>query len=78
MKETRFNAQISMALKIEDLLISQNKVDGPWGLALDLSAGKMYWAEGRTSYIRRANLDGSQIEDLFKSAGRPREIALGF
>jgi low density lipoprotein receptor-related protein 5/6 len=37
----------------------------PWGLALDLSAGKMYWTEG--AKIRRADLDGSNVEDLITS-----------
>ncbi len=36
----------------------------PGGLALDLVGGKLYWAEGRTQTLRRANLDGSSEETL--------------
>lgn len=40
-------------------------VDAPRGIALDLVAGKMYWVEaGATKRIRRANLDGSSVENL--------------
>ncbi|UCG51245.1 MAG: T9SS type A sorting domain-containing protein [Candidatus Latescibacterota bacterium] len=39
-------------------------LDGPWGLALDVPNGKMYWTEFSVNKIRRANLDGSNIEDL--------------
>ena len=33
-------------------------------IELDLSGGKMYWANGRSGKIRRANLDGSNVEDI--------------
>ena len=39
-------------------------LDDPDGLALDMAAGKMYWADYGTGKIQRANLDGSQVEDL--------------
>ena len=42
-------------------------VDGlldPRGVAVDVGAGKMYWAENGTRRIRRANLDGSGAQDL--------------
>ena len=41
------------------------------GLAVDSAAGKLYWsgvARGRGGAIRRANLDGSRIEDLVTTA----------
>jgi len=39
-------------------------LQGPWGIALDVPNGKMYWTEFSIDKIRRANLDGSSIEDL--------------
>ena len=41
------------------------------GLAVDSAGGKLYWsgvARGRGGAIRRANLDGSRIEDLVTTA----------
>jgi len=46
---------------IETLLSS---LSGPYGLALDVTGGKMYWTEFSSGVIRRANLDGSGMEDL--------------
>ena len=34
------------------------------GLALDLADGKMYWIDCGTAKVQRANLDGSDVEDL--------------
>jgi sugar lactone lactonase YvrE len=58
--------------KLEDLLTSGlgvtdrpgNEVTSVWGIALESSAGKIYWTEPTTSKIKRANLDGSQEEDV--------------
>jgi DNA-binding beta-propeller fold protein YncE len=36
----------------------------PGGLALDPAAGKIYWGELFEGRVRRANLDGSDVEDL--------------
>ena len=59
----------------EDLVTSG--LDRPDGLALDVAAGKMYWADRDKSKIQRANLDGSQVEDLITSGlDRPSDIAL--
>ena len=57
---------------VEDLLIGMGYLDG---LALDVSAGKMYWADKQRGKIQRASLDGSNIEDLV-SEGNPEELAL--
>ena len=60
--------------QVEDLVTSG--LDGPTSLALDVAAGKMYWTDIRrvgyffptkTGKIQRANLDGSQVEDLVTS-----------
>ena len=51
----------------------------PSDIALDVSGGKMYWTDGGTDKIQRANLDGSDVEDLVTPAqgvGSPLGIAL--
>ena len=50
---------------VQDLVTGQS--DG-FGIALDLSAGKMYWVDFAAKKIQRANLDGSGIELLFSTA----------
>lgn len=47
----------------------------PIAIALDVVGKKLYWAEGDGMKIRRANLDGTAIEDLVGSVG-PSNIAL--
>ncbi len=48
-------------------------VHSPTGLALDLDRGKMYWLDdgfgGGRHNIQRANLDGTQVEDLTRGEG---------
>ena len=49
----------------------------PWGLALDLIEQKMYWTDAGAGRIQRANLDGSNVEDLVTSGiGEPQGIAV--
>lgn len=36
----------------------------PWGIAVDANAGKLYWGDGGTQSISRANLDGSNVETV--------------
>ena len=36
----------------------------PWDVALDLGGGKMYWPDTNTDKIQRADLDGTNVEDL--------------
>ena len=50
---------------VEDLVTSG--LSEPFGLDLDLGAGKMYWTDAGTAKIQRANLDGSGVEDLVTS-----------
>ena len=45
-------------------------------IALDGAGGKMYWTNGVTRSIFRANLDGTQTEEIFTVFGRPLDIAL--
>ena len=44
----------------------QLRVSDPDGIALDVGRGKMYWTDRGTGKIRRANLDGSNVEDLIR------------
>lgn len=54
----------------------------PRGIALDVEGGKMYWTElgaagpGRGRGIRRANLDGSEVETLIADLPQAFNIAL--
>lgn len=41
------------------------------GIALDLAAGKIYWSESNPGRIRRANLDGSNLEDILTGLQEP-------
>ena len=55
---------------IEDLVtIEGSSVYGPYGLALDMNRGKIYWTTNEFTFargkIQRANLDGSNIETIF-------------
>ena len=43
---------------------------------LDLAAGKIYWADGRANKIQRANLDGSNVQDVITNVPTPFGIAL--
>ena len=49
----------------------------PFGLALDLGGGKIYWSDWGTDRIQRSNLDGSEIEDLVATGlNEPYGLAL--
>jgi hypothetical protein len=49
----------------------------PWGIALDTAHGKMYWTDYLLKTVRRANLDGTAMEDLIVACdGYPTGIAL--
>ena len=59
-------------------LFFQGREIGPLGIALDLSEGKMYWANFGADKIQRANLDGSNVETLISGLNRPHHLALDF
>ena len=50
----------------------------PYGIALHVSAGKVYWTDiGGTGKIQRADLNGDNMEDLVtENLDTPRGIAL--
>jgi sugar lactone lactonase YvrE len=63
-----------------DARLDASAVDKPWraaalGIAIDSKAGKIYWTEYETGRVRRANLDGSEVETLILADG-PVGIAL--
>ena len=69
---------------VEDLVT--RGLDTPAGLALDIASGKMYWThngwnsatrELTNGKIQRANLDGSDVEDLITGLHVSDGIALG-
>ncbi len=66
-------------LDYEDIIYSGD-LWYPEGIALDQAAGKVYWVESAGSQpgrIRRADLDGSNMEDLVTAGTpEPRQIAL--
>jgi sugar lactone lactonase YvrE len=64
-----------------EVLLRTGPDSGPSGIALDLEVGKFYWTDidPATGGIRRANLDGSNVEELIvvpHGDFAPRGIAL--
>ena len=51
-------------------------VDAPSGIAVDASGLKMYWTDVGTDKIKRADLDGGNVENPLSSLDDPRGIAL--
>ena len=57
--------------------ISSPACGTPLALALDAAAGKLYWTDSGADKIQRADLDGSQVEDLVTEGLQiPRGLAL--
>lgn len=48
----------------------------PWGIAVDQSAGKLYWSNVTEGTISRADLNGENIETILSGLDLPRGIAL--
>lgn len=51
-------------------------VDTPNGLAIDVVNRKMYWAERATRTVQRANLDGTDVEDVVVFSGFPNPFSV--
>ena len=51
-------------------------LDAPSGIAVDASGLKMYWTDVGTDKIKRADLDGGNVENPLSSLDDPRGIAL--
>lgn len=59
--------------EVEDVITGLNT---PYGIALDFSSERIYWIDNPT--IKRASLEGENVEDLTTSVGsHPRDLALG-
>ena len=61
---------------IETLVTGTGVFPSPAGLALDVAGGKMYWTDRIQDDIRRANLDGTNIETLVTVPDWPTGLAL--
>ncbi len=48
----------------------------PEGVAIDLAAGKIYWADATSGAIRVANLDGTGARDLYTGESTPSGVAI--
>src|SRR5262245_40626851 len=59
-----------------ETLVTLSSANSPRGIALDLTASKMYWADAQTKKIQRANLDGTGVEEVIGLAGGPEGVAL--
>lgn len=57
-------------------LISDIGLINPGSIALDTAGGKMYWANNNLGTIMRANLDGSDVEDLIVGLTNPLGLTL--
>ena len=81
--EYKFNAPILTAMDTSGAVTTPLSVipSGDWlpvGLAVDANAGKAYWTHGSFNQgaIRRANLDGTQVETIISGLTNPRGLAL--
>ena len=52
------------------------QVPNPDGIALDVSSGKVYWTDWEIDTIKRANLNGTNVETLILGSPAPDGIAL--
>ena len=54
----------------EELVVGVRLTD----LALDVPDGKFYWTEGADANIKRANLDGTEAEEIFSLSSRLNDV----
>ena len=64
------------AQSVDDLVTSAQGLNMPGSIALDPLAGKMYWTDDGAGAIRRANRDGSNVENVKAGLRDPVGIAL--
>jgi sugar lactone lactonase YvrE len=50
----------------------------PVGMILDLPAGKLYFSDRYANNIKRANLDGTDVEVVVKDTRYPVDLLIGF
>jgi sugar lactone lactonase YvrE len=68
-------ARVSMDGTGRVLLIEEG-LGTVWGLTLDVAGAKLYWTDPTGGVVRRANLDGTNIETLVTGLVDPRGIVL--
>ncbi len=51
---------------------------GLWDLELDLAGGKAYWADEIAHVVRRANLDGANVQTIYTSPAASSPTGLAF
>ena len=68
----RINA--SGATLVQDLVVGEMGV--PRGIAVDHVAAKIYWADVNLARIQRANLDGTDVENVVAGLAGPHYLAL--
>ena len=62
---------------LETLLTSSAGIADPRGIVLDPAAGKFYFADAITQSIRRANLDGTNVENVVTTGqSQPADMAI--
>jgi DNA-binding beta-propeller fold protein YncE len=62
---------------LETLLTSSAGIADPRGIVLDPAAGKFYFADAITQSIRRANLDGTDVENVVTTGqSQPADMAI--
>jgi hypothetical protein len=59
-----------------ETVVGDADVDDPWSLKLDVLSAKMYWTERSGGPLRRANIDGSDVEIVYDVEFPAIEIAL--
>ena len=66
-------ADLANGQNAEDVVIS---LSIPLGIDVDSEAAKVYWAEQGIGAVRRANLDGTNLEALLSGLETPNEVRL--
>ncbi|MHC4259238.1 MAG: S8 family serine peptidase [Planctomycetota bacterium] len=61
-----------------DIEVVVTDLNDPAGIAVDPYNDKVYWTEPTTGRVRRANLDGSEIQDIVTDLNSPTGIAMRF
>jgi hypothetical protein len=58
------------------MVIPPHEAPAPVGVAVDGTAQKLYWVDAELHRVRRANLDGTGVEDLYDAPHPVRGLAL--
>ncbi|MCG8408458.1 MAG: thrombospondin type 3 repeat-containing protein [Phycisphaerales bacterium] len=59
-----------------ELIVESTEAQSPRGVAISPGLSKVYWTDSATQKIRRANLDGSGVEDVLVGLSFPYAIAI--